>query len=492
MIYIFQTYPLIWILMTRRTIDAYTSALNFVKKNIIDLDGAAGIIIDYENAMRIALKNVFPNIPVYGCLFHFTQALYRKMASMPELFKIVRSNQDAKFLFRKFLALAFLPADKVKDVFVLLLREALETYKFNEFAPFIEYFKNQWLIRVKPVHFSVFKLETRTTGSAEAFNGKINKTFRTHGAFFQFVEALQNEEAAKADQFSRDIDGVVQPDGRKLFYKKRSALISKYWSELEKSVVTPRHFVCVMANINNEILYDEKLIFTNDVDLKMSNDTLLMEGEDVAYVVPNFDDNNESEKAPQSKRRKRKLNEVTASDSAADNVSERSKRNTRKRKSTEIVEDISSERTKKRRTTTKPKRTKSNSSKKGIRNLPHDPSDDDSESDVNNDSKVYEIMECISRNGAAMLSLRKKIEEIEKTQNLHIDKQSNKCIICCERSKTTILLPCLHNHTCGPCWIMWKVHHINSVADAGKPKCPVCKKNVENFEDFFEITNILQ
>lgn len=111
-----------------------------------------------------------------------------------------------------------MPADKIKNEFASLLREALTIHKFTAFAQFIEYFKNQWLLRVKPVHFSVFNLETRTTGPAEAFNGKVNKSFRTHGGFFQIVESLQKEETVKSDEFNRDVTAVLQPDRRKVFY----------------------------------------------------------------------------------------------------------------------------------------------------------------------------------------------------------------------------------------------------------------------------------
>lgn len=234
--------------MSKRTTVAYIAALNFVHQNLIELQ-RAGIIIDFENAMRAALKKVAPNLPVFGCLFHYNQALHRKMASMTTLFNLIRSNQDAKFVFRKFQALALLPPNMVEDGFVSLLREALHTYKFSDFTPFIDYYKKQWINLVKPVHFSVYKLHTRTTGAAEAFNGKINKSFRTHGSFFNFVESLQKEETVKADQFSRDINGTLQPDRRKAFFKKRSELIAKYWTELENNSETGRQ---LRENSQNE------------------------------------------------------------------------------------------------------------------------------------------------------------------------------------------------------------------------------------------------
>lgn len=142
--------------MTRRTIEAYEAAISFVNENLIELE-AAGIIIDFENATRTAVKRVCPNLRVHGCLFHFMQAITRKVASMSTLFQLVRTNPEARCLLRKFQSLALLPANKIKGEFVSLLRDALNTHKFTEFAPFIEYFKNQWLLTSKTCTFFRFQ-----------------------------------------------------------------------------------------------------------------------------------------------------------------------------------------------------------------------------------------------------------------------------------------------------------------------------------------------
>lgn len=211
----FQTYPIVWVLMTRRTTAAYVNALEYVNENLLPLEGE-GIVLDFEKAMRAALKIVAPNLPAHGCFFHHVQALLRKMMSMPDLFQLIRTNVEAKALFRKFEVLALLPASMIEMAFKATLQETFA--KFKEFAPFALYYKNEWIQRVKPKFYSVFKRETRTTGAAEAFNGKINKSFRTHGTFYAFVESLQKEEAMKCDEFERDVSGLPQRDNRKLLY----------------------------------------------------------------------------------------------------------------------------------------------------------------------------------------------------------------------------------------------------------------------------------
>lgn len=265
--------------MTRRTTAAYVAALEYVNKEIIALKGR-GIIIDFESAMRASLSIVAPDLPIYGCWFHFCQALRRMMASMKPLHTLIRTNQDAKYIFRKFQCLALLPYDKMNDAFVFLLREALNDFKFNEYAPFIAYFKSQWMEKVKPNYFSVFNQAVRTTGSAEAFNGKLNKKFRTHGSFFNFVENLQNEELTKCDEFSRHISGHLQPDRRKPFYLQRAELIEKISHKLQSSEINYKYFLNVLSNEDNNVFYDEEQMFTDQLDIKMSLESELIEGDE--------------------------------------------------------------------------------------------------------------------------------------------------------------------------------------------------------------------
>lgn len=293
---------------------------------------------------------------------------------------------------------------------------------------------------------------------------------------------------------------------------KRSELISKFWSQFEKKNITTRHFLSIMANVNNEILYDEKIILTDEIDLKLSNETLLINGDDIQYVAPNFEvitnENNEGEiladERPQLTR-KRKAMEIN---DPSENVP--STRKKRKQPAIETIETVNSPiqtRSTSKRTvaqsmqaTEAPERSRSkqiatrSKTKQNKRNRAHE-SDDDSDLDLNmdTDTQVYEIMERISRNGPAMVNLRKRFAELEKNETISFDPKSFKCIICVERKKNTILFPFLHQHTCGPCWIIWKIQQINAIPlesimndetyEAFKPKCPICRQGVDEFKE---------
>lgn len=242
--------------MTNRTTAAYASALQYVNDNIIEINGS-GIIIDFEKAMRAGLRKVSPNIPILGCWFHFAQAFRRKMASLTDLFTLVRENSAAKLIFRNFQCLSLLPYEKINDAFVHLLREALQENKMKAFAPFINYFKKEWIEIVKPEYFSVFDKKVRTTGSAEAFNGKLNKKFRTHPSFYNFVESLQGEELSKTDEFHRHAHGKEPKDTRKKFYVQREERIKEYSEKLFNSEINYKFFLNVMSNDENEMFIDD-------------------------------------------------------------------------------------------------------------------------------------------------------------------------------------------------------------------------------------------
>lgn len=141
--------------MSSRTTKAYQSVFEYIHKNILPLHGK-GIITDFEQALRNALKSVSPETPLFGCWFHHCQALRRKVASIPELFEIIRKEAKAAEFYRKMQCLALLPADKIKDAFDQLAYDALQTYP--EFAKFVDYYDKQWIRKVTPAGFSVFLL----------------------------------------------------------------------------------------------------------------------------------------------------------------------------------------------------------------------------------------------------------------------------------------------------------------------------------------------
>lgn len=141
------------ILMSNRTTAAYVSVFEFINENLFPLRAKA-IITDFERALRNGLRAVAPDTNLLGCWFHHCQALRRKVASICDLFSLIRSNMDAKIMFRKFQCLALLPFSRIEMAFDQLAYQALR--KFPEFEKFIAYYIQQWIKRGEPQNYSVF------------------------------------------------------------------------------------------------------------------------------------------------------------------------------------------------------------------------------------------------------------------------------------------------------------------------------------------------
>lgn len=141
--------------MSRKTTDAYKSVFSYIHKNILPLD-AGGIITDFELALRIGLRHIVPKTPLYCCWFHHCQAVRRKVASLPDLFALIRNDKKAREIYRQIQCLALLPHKQIKPAFEQIAFEAIQLYP--AFGEFLKYYDRQWIVREKPENYSVFLL----------------------------------------------------------------------------------------------------------------------------------------------------------------------------------------------------------------------------------------------------------------------------------------------------------------------------------------------
>lgn len=77
----------------------------------------AHFMMDFETSSRKAAREVWPDIKVYGCNFHFNQAVRRKAKSLPRLSLALQRNRAARTTLKMFMRISLLPADRVKKGF---------------------------------------------------------------------------------------------------------------------------------------------------------------------------------------------------------------------------------------------------------------------------------------------------------------------------------------------------------------------------------------
>lgn len=76
------------------------------------------------------------------------------------------------------------------------------------------------------------------------------------------------------------------------------------------------------------------------------------------------------------------------------------------------------------------------------------------------DSNSEEIMAQFTRNDSAISEMEEKFDEVARKFEWNMDPSNIECIMGCHRRKSTILLPCRHQHTCEQCWFLYKIYQI--------------------------------
>lgn len=147
LIYIkFQTIPFIFVLMSRKTTKAYHHVFKYIQNKIFDM-ACFSFTTDFERAMRNALRSIYPNSKFILCWFHFTQAAKKRAMQTPQLIPYIRQNREAEEIYYKLLSLPLLPAHHIKNEFQRLKVIARARHR-TVFADFLNYYEQQWIIKV--------------------------------------------------------------------------------------------------------------------------------------------------------------------------------------------------------------------------------------------------------------------------------------------------------------------------------------------------------
>lgn len=141
-----QTYPFVFVLMSRKTEVAYKHIFDYINSNIISLE-CASMMTDFELSMRNAFTKLVPTTEMFCCWFHFCQAMKKRASQCNNMISYIKSNPDATEIYYKIMALPLLPPDMIASQFHALKARAITNHK-AAFQTFIRYFEEQWLNKV--------------------------------------------------------------------------------------------------------------------------------------------------------------------------------------------------------------------------------------------------------------------------------------------------------------------------------------------------------
>jgi len=98
-----------------------------------------------EIAATNAYESVYPSAHMKACLFHMSQALYRKIQQFPAINRQYKSDATYARNIRMIPALAFLPPQDVEYGFETLEHSDFFEKNAEDLADFLNYFENNYI-----------------------------------------------------------------------------------------------------------------------------------------------------------------------------------------------------------------------------------------------------------------------------------------------------------------------------------------------------------
>lgn len=140
--------------MTNKTTAAYQDVFKFVEEKLFMLEPTL-TMTDYEDGLRTAIKNHWPNCEIRGCEFHFKQAVQRKCKVLPKIRRLLKKSFYSRKIKNMLMSIALLPENKIKDGYKYVQNYAKEKKLDAEFTELFSYFERQWLRGVRIIFHSV-------------------------------------------------------------------------------------------------------------------------------------------------------------------------------------------------------------------------------------------------------------------------------------------------------------------------------------------------
>ncbi|XP_015122933.1 uncharacterized protein LOC107045255 [Diachasma alloeum] len=192
----FYAIPISWACMTEKSEEAYVQVFRYFKTQLAPQIQPTTIHMDFEIGEENAIRRIYPGVTVVHCFFHYIQALFRNLKS-----KLGQARRNsiyhwglAQTFVRKLMALALLRAEDIRASYAWLKHNTARDI-LHFFAPFLEYYENWWLDRVRSERFSVYGKRHRTNNSIEAYHRVLHNHLGDHAGIWKLTANIRNLQA---------------------------------------------------------------------------------------------------------------------------------------------------------------------------------------------------------------------------------------------------------------------------------------------------------
>lgn len=216
----------VYAIMSGKGKSSYREIVTAVLRRMAELNLAPRVkhvVLDFEKAEWIGIEEAFTQCGLQlprlrGCVFHWTQAVFRKITNVGLAQSYKRRDDRGRFL-RRLISLPLMPPQSVQE---------LATW-FHDNAPSGAYKKvTQYILDTyvsdgalfKPMQWSGYRTVHRTNNSIEGFHHKLNLMGTSKLKFYRLVSLLYEN----AQHFKADVAHVQEGHLRQKLSKKTKAI----------------------------------------------------------------------------------------------------------------------------------------------------------------------------------------------------------------------------------------------------------------------------
>ncbi|CAF1136308.1 unnamed protein product [Didymodactylos carnosus] len=199
------TIPALYTLLPDKNKSTYVSLFNEVRNVTVRnnlLLNPKFITLDFERGAINALKLVFPNSIIKECNFHFNHCLFKKLQELgfQKAFYEAQDNDliTVKSLYQRVAALAFMPLDKIDELWCNIMDDYSD---IPNIVLFFDYITEIWIDNSEAMFekqlWNYYNFDgARTTNSVEGWHHRLNSQVAvTNPNFYFFVKKLRSDYA---------------------------------------------------------------------------------------------------------------------------------------------------------------------------------------------------------------------------------------------------------------------------------------------------------
>ena len=196
-----KAFPVLYVLCESKNRDCYKTIFNWLKSQNIVI---STFMADYEKALRNGIHDVYPEVELHGCNFHYCQNLIKHVKEI-KIENFYSKNIAVNQIIRQYMALAFIDPNEVLE-YHKIIKESIELIEDDDIRmkllQFNSYYEATWLhgTKYKILEWNQSKDIKRSTNNwCESFHSSFSKRYhRSHPNIYHLLFLLvQNDTIIK-------------------------------------------------------------------------------------------------------------------------------------------------------------------------------------------------------------------------------------------------------------------------------------------------------